>query len=295
MGRKQAAQLDLELPDDPVAEEPPEPPTPRRVRAKPEERPNWRRRFRRVVLWGGVGAGLLTVIAGAYQFDEFLASDARFVLPAANLTIEGLAYTPRAEAVRVFESDFGRSVYLAPLGARRSSLKTIDWVADATVLRRWPNRLVVRLTERKPVAFLMLRRVNAPGSDIALIDGEGVVLRLPPRARFSLPVLAGIARNDTLATRHARVEQVKELLSEVRGYAGRISEIDVTDPDNISVTELAQGRAVRLLLGNQNFSARLNNFMNHFPDISRRLPNARTFDLRLDDHITARDGGINGG
>jgi hypothetical protein len=34
--------------------------------------------------------------------------------------------------------------------------------------------------------------------------------------------------------------------------------------------------------------------MDHYPDISRRLPNARTFDLRLDDRITAQSGGADG-
>jgi cell division protein FtsQ len=304
MARKQAAQLDLELPEEEPVEQPPEPPAPKRARAKPEERSTGRRRFRRVLIWTGVGVAALGAIVGAYQVDQFLASDPHFILPGAatakenpNFTIEGLVYAPRAEVLRVFERDFGRSVYLLPLDGRRSSLMAIDWVRDAAVARRWPNRVAVRLTERKPVAFVMLPRTAAAGSAIseaALIDGEGVVLRPPPRAQFSLPVLAGITRRDSPEARRARVQQVKELLDQVRGYSGQISEIDVSDPDNIAVTEVVQGRAVRLLLGNQNFPSRLNNFMSHYPDISRRLPHARTFDLRLDDHITARDGGTNG-
>jgi cell division protein FtsQ len=275
------------------------------VRAKPEERPAWRRRFRRVLIWTGAGVAALGVIAGGYQIDELLASDSHFILPAAaagrdnpNLAIEGLAYAPRAEVTRVFDRDFGRSVYLMPLAARRNGLLAIDWVRDASVSRRWPNRVAVRIVERKPVAFVMLPRVAAAagwtGSEVALVDGEGVILRMPQRAKFSLPVLAGITHRDSPETRRARVQQVKELLDQVRSYSGQISEIDVSDPEDIVVTEVVQGRAVRLLLGNQNFPERLNSFMSHFPDISRRLPNARTFDLRLDDHITARDGGNNG-
>jgi hypothetical protein len=51
---------------------------------------------------------------------------------------------------------------------------------------------------------------------------------------------------------------------------------------------------VRLLLGNQRFLPRLRNFLNHYPEIRRRLPKAAAFDLRLDDRITAAEANHNG-
>jgi hypothetical protein len=44
------------------------------------------------------------------------------------------------------------------------------------------------------------------------------------------------------------------------------------------------------MLGNQRYLSRLKNFLTNYPEISRRLPNARLFDLRLDDRITAVEG-----
>ncbi len=267
----------------------PEPPVPRRARAKSEGRSGWRAQFRRIVIWTGLGAGALAAIAGAYEIDQFLASDAHFILTTgANFRLSGVQYAPREEILRVFARDFGRSVYLAPLAERRRSLMAIDWVRDATVSRLWPNRLAVRIVERQPVAFVVL-----PG-ETAMIDAEGVILRAPERARFSLPALLGIARQQPPEVRRVRAAQVADLMRQVQDYAAQISEVDVSDPDNLAVVEVAQGRAVRLLLGNRNYLQRLNNFMDHYPDISRRLPNARTFDLRLDDRITARNGGADG-
>jgi cell division protein FtsQ len=130
--------------------------------------------------------------------------------------------------------------------------------------------------------------------ETALVDADGVILRAPERARFSLPALDGITRQQSPEVRRARAGQVVSLMRQAQGYAGQISEVDVSDPDNLMVIELAQGRAVRLLLGNRNYFQRLNNFMDHYPDINRRLPNARTFDLRLDDRITAQNGGADG-
>lgn len=306
MGRKQAAaQLDLELPEEDTVEQAPEPPAPRRVRAKPAPaRPGWRARIRRVLIWTGAGVVVLGTAAVAYQIDEFLASDSHFILPGSpdgkenpNFIVEGLVHTPRAEVTRAFAQDFGRSVYLMPLGERRNRLLAIDWVKDATVSRRWPNRISVRIVERKPIAFAMLPSLVQGRwaiSEAALIDAEGVILRPPAKARFSLPALFGVSREDKPETRSARVRQVVDLLREAPAYTGQISEIDVSDPENLTITEVAQGRPIRLRLGNRNYLSKLSNFLSHYPDINRRLPNARTFDLRLDDHITAQDGGTDG-
>ena len=40
-------------------------------------------------------------------------------------------------------------------------------------------------------------------------------------------------------------------------------------------------------MGSQNYSRRLQNFLEHYPEIHRRSGNVRAFDLRLDDRITA--------
>ena len=40
------------------------------------------------------------------------------------------------------------------------------------------------------------------------------------------------------------------------------------------------------MLGDRNFSSRLKNFLDHYPDIHRKMPQATSFDLRLDDRIT---------
>jgi cell division protein FtsQ len=131
-------------------------------------------------------------------------------------------------------------------------------------------------------------------SETALIDADGVILRPPARGRFSLPVLFGVSRQEAPEERRERVRRAFEMIREVQAYTGQISEIDVSDPENLTITEVAEGRPLRLRLGNRNYLPRLGNFLSHYPDIGRRLPNARTFDLRLDDHITAQDGAANG-
>jgi cell division protein FtsQ len=122
---------------------------------------------------------------------------------------------------------------------------------------------------------------------VALIDADGVILEQPPRARFTLPVLTGIRREQSQALRRLRVAAALRLVQELGGLGAQLSEIDVSDPENVKVVQQAEGRVLLLMLGNRNFLSRLQNLLIHYPEIRQRSPNATTFDLRLDDRITA--------
>lgn len=249
-----------------------------------------------VVRYGLLVTGIsLTLAGGIYasqQFQQFLIRDTRFFLPgpadygleSPNLELTGVKYASRSQVMRVFDQDYGRSLYLFPLAERRKALRNVRWVHDATVVRIWPNRLSVQITERKPAAFVKL-----PGDNIArwgLIDDEGVILEPPAKAAFRLPVLAGIRPSETPEKRGTRVRRMQRLTKELGKLADNISEVDVSDLDNLKVTEQVGGTAVSLMLGDRNFSSRLRNFLDHYPDIHTKMPQASTFDLRLDDRIT---------
>ncbi len=265
---------------------------------------DWRRGLRYAAYSVASLAAVVGALVAYNRVDQQLAENPRFRLAgsleeggeSAALRIHGANYTPRDRITRVFGDDFGRSIYLMPLAERRRSLLELDWVRDATVSRLWPDRLQVVIVERKPVAFVQLPSAGGgPSSQIALIDEEGVILVPPPRARFTLPVISGIRREQSLEMRRQRVSVALQLVEELGDLAGQLSEIDVGDPENVRVVKAMEGQAVALTLGNRNFLPRLRNFLNHYPEIHRRLPNAAHFDLRLDDRITASgEGGRSG-
>ena len=111
---------------------------------------------------------------------EFLIKDDRFRVAEAeelagqspNLVVEGVHYASASQVRHVFSQDFGRSLYLVPLQARREQLLAIDWVQDAAVSKIWPDTLRVAIREREPVAFVRLphahRRRDAPGAHRSL-------------------------------------------------------------------------------------------------------------------------------
>lgn len=239
-----------------------------------------------------ISALLAGGIYASQQFQQFLIRDPRFFLPgppdygleSPNLELSGIKYAPRAQILRLFDQDFSRSLYLFPLAERRRQLLEVKWVHSATIVRIWPNRLIVQITERKPVAFIKLPAENM--ARWALIDDEGVILEPPAKASFHLPVLAGIRPSETAEKRATRVRRMERLNQELGRLAAKVSEVDVSDLDNLKITEQVGGTAVSLLLGDRNFSSRLKNFLDHYPDIHRKMPEASTFDLRLDDRIT---------
>ena len=245
----------------------------------------------------------VVLVAGLYAWhrtEQFLIHDPRFAmaipdsgLESTSLSIAGAQYASRAQMVRVFSPDFGRSVYLLPMRQRREQLRSLDWIKDATVSRIWPNRILVQIAERAPVAFLHEAGARSNAASVSLIDAEGTILQPPPHARFNLPVALGIQSAGAIEDRVYRVQRVMGLMKEAAPLADRISEVDVTEPDNIKVTARAGNRAVTLLLGDRNFEKRIQNFINNYPKIQERLLDATMLDMRLEDRITVV-GGANG-
>jgi cell division protein FtsQ len=199
------------------------------------------------------------------------------------LQIQGLVYASRSKVARVFAADYEQSIFAISLDERRRRLLAIDWIEDAAVARIWPNRLIVHVRERKPVAFVFFR------SGVLLIDRHGVLLDPPAQAQFTFPVLGGVREDET---EDQRAEHVRAMLAveEDLGYLARdISEINTADPDAIRIVAKVDNRAVELTLGDSNYARRYQNFLNHYPEIEKRSPQVKSFDLRLDDRITAKE------
>jgi cell division protein FtsQ len=238
----------------------------------------------RVLLWLGVAAGLAF---GAKETNAFLLSDPRFGMEG-QLEIRGAVYANKQRIQSVFAPDFGQSVFHIPLAERRRHLLAVDWVNTAAVSRVWPNRIVVAITERRPVAFAKLPIGGGPRYRMALIDSEGVLLSLPPRVRFRLPVLSGVTEAQTEADRSERVKAMQHLLDDLGPQAKDISEINAALPNDMRLVASIGSNAVELLVGDQHYRSRYLNFLNHYEEIRKRSGDAGVFDLRLDDRILAR-------
>jgi cell division protein FtsQ len=255
-------------------------------KAAPPKRFNWR-------LGLAILAGLLLFVSttlAARRVQSLLLSNERFVLArtgsgTTGIRIEGNRYAASSRIALVFAQDIDRSIFSIPLAERRRRLLAIDWIEDASVLRIWPNQLIVKVRERHPVAFAKLPVGVAGQFRYLLIDAQGVLLGVP-RQRFDFPVLTGVTEEQQESERRDRVQSMQQLLRELGAAAtAMVSEVNASTPGEMRVSATIYGRPVELWLGDRNYLARFQNFTNHFEEIRRRSGGASIFDLRLDDRI----------
>jgi cell division protein FtsQ len=251
----------------------------------------------RLTFWLISGTVLMVVALMAWHLTvEFLIKDDRFRVAEAeelagqspNLVVEGVHYASASQVRHVFSQDFGRSLYLVPLQTRREQLLAIDWVQDASVSKVWPDTLRVAIREREPVAFVRLPPPHpGEGTRLALIDLYGHILRPRVAAKFTLPVIAGVRENETAESRRARVLRALEMLKEIGPLGTQVSEVDVSDPNNLVLAEHVGNDVVNLMVGEENYADRLRNFLANYSEIKEKRPDATTLDLRVDGVITA--------
>lgn len=261
-------------------------------------------RWGRFIFWLIAGVCVMVAVLFTWhQTEEFLIKDDRFRVAEAddfagkspNLVVEGVHYASLSQLRHVFADDLGRSLFLVPIQARREQLLQIDWVEAATVSKIWPNTVRVWLRERTPVAFVHLPPSRKDGfSQFALIDIDGYILRPRIAAKFTLPVLTGIGENDPIEARRARVRRALGMLKQIGSLADGISEVNASDPSNLIVAQHMDDRVVYLMLGDEDYAARIKKFLANYQAIKAKRPDATTLDLRVDGVITAVGGDNNG-
>ena len=200
-----------------------------------------------------------------------------------NISLEGLRNVSRGQVMDVFGADLGRNVFFVPLDERRKQLEEIPWVESAAVIRLLPDRLAVYIHERTPVAFVQI------GSRIGLIDSRGVLMDLPRNAKYSFPVIRGVGEAELLSTRAARMKiysrLVRELDSEGAHYSKDLSEVDLSDPEDVKATTSDSAGAVLVHLGNEQFLERYKVYMAHVQEWRQEFHKLESVDLRYDRQI----------
>jgi cell division protein FtsQ len=202
-----------------------------------------------------------------------------------DIQIFGNAHVTRGQLLEVLGSDIGRNVFRVPLEDRRRQLEEIPWVESASVMRLWPNQLRVQITERKPVAYVRV------GAKIALLDSSGVIMDVPrgTKLSYSFPVVTGMNDNEPLSTRAPRMaiysRLVRELDANGTNYSRDLSEVDLSDPEDVKVTVEDAGGALVVHLGNSDFLDRYRIYVRHINDWRVQFQKLQSVDLRFNGQI----------
>lgn len=223
-----------------------------------------------------------------YAVNRYLGDGPRFRLAEAGLAVTGLERLQEPAIRAIFRDDLGLSLADVPVEARRQALLETPWIEQASVARLWPDRIWVHVKERVPVAFV--RVADAKGSLRArLIDSQGVFLDPMPGVRFELPVLDGISPDLPVPARRERVALYLALMSGLDGeepyYGSRISQVDVSDPENAKATVAHMGEVVVLEMGNELFRHRFETFLKYIETWKDQFGAVASVDLRYEDQV----------
>lgn len=200
-----------------------------------------------------------------------------------NIEMSGLGNVSRSQIMEVMGGDIGRNIFFVPLEERQKQLEQIPWVESASVMRFAPNRIRIQIHERTPVAFARV------GSKVMLIDAGGVLMELTGRKKYSFPVIVGMSSGEPISTRSARMKTYDELLRELDSTGGHysqdLSEVDLTDPEDVKVlTNDAEGE-VLVHLGSSDYLERFKIYVGHLREWRQQFPRLESVDLRYDRQI----------
>jgi cell division protein FtsQ len=239
------------------------------------------------LLGGSALALVIACVAGVlgaelYQYGE---RNWRFRIESSDdIEVLGTHNVPRAQIMEVMGGDIGRNVFFIPLSERKAQLEKIPWVESASVMRFVPNRLQIEIRERTPIAFARV------GSRISLIDAGGTLMELPTgKQKFSFPVIVGMNAGEPHSTRAARMKIYNQLLRELDSdgahYSQALSEVDISDPDDVKVLTNDPGGAVLVHLGSSDFLSRYKIYVSHVLSWRQQFDKLESVDLRYEHQI----------
>ncbi len=253
-----------------------------------EVRPGKRRRLGQRI-WQVARAGLVVgglMAAGALVSAR--AVDAR-LLAVDRVIVQGNHRLTVGEVEAIVSDLRGANLLLVNLGRVQARLLDSPWVASVTLRRVLPSTVDIRIVEREPMAIARL------GQQLYLVDDAGTIIDEygPQHADFDLPIVDGLATGTTAggpAIDPGRAQLTARLL---RALAPRpdvrraLSQVDVSRPQNVVV--LLGDDPTLLHLGDEQFLARLQTYLELTPALAERERAVEYVDLRFGHRVFIKD------
>ena len=250
-----------------------------------------RRRTSRRLRWILFGLGVLVPVGVAgYFLATFALTSTSFVLSSPeNIVITGTRFVSREEVLGALglplagDVKTGSNVFRISLDAKRRMVETLPWVRTAAVTRLLPHGLLVHITERTPVAFATL------GGRVSLVDGDGMLLEKPENGVFDFPVISGLENLASVEERRSRLALYQEFMQQLGMEAPRpgwmISEVDLSDAEDLKALLILGQQTVQVHFGHQDFLERFRSFLALLPELRKANTKLDSVDLRYRNQI----------
>ncbi len=256
----------------------------RRAHVKPSRRKRSRGALIKPLLAGVVFAAALSY--GVVRASAIAAH--AHVLQIEKIIVRGNERLSQAEVLAVLNGLRGESLVWTDLDRWRKRLMASPWVRDAALRRSLPSTVEVVVSERQPIG---IGRIN---TELYLVDERGVIIDQygPQYADLDLPIIDGLAaapNGGGSLTDEGRADLAARVIAAVQSkpnVARRLSQVDVSDLHNAAV--ILSGDPAMLQLGEDQFLARLQSYLDLAPTLRERVADIDSVDLRFDDRIYVR-------
>jgi cell division protein FtsQ len=237
------------------------------------------------LLWAAVAAGVVCVAGlGAAWLYHYGKHSWRFRVESSdNIEVTGTQNVTKPQIMETMGADIGRNIFFIPLAQQKAQLEQIPWVESASVMRFVPNRLKVEIHERTPVAFARV------GPRMSLIDAGGTLMELTPKHKYSFPVILGMNPGEPLSTRAPRMKAYAEMVRELDAggarYSQDLSEVDLSDLEDVKVRVNDVAGDVVVHLGSSDYLRRYKIYVTHAQGWRQQFQKLESVDLRYDNQI----------
>ena len=197
-----------------------------------------RERLRRAVTRSLVMLALGALIVGSIYAYDWVTTSPRFAIH--HVEFAGLERVRDATVERIVADLAGQNIVLAPLDTWQARLESHPRIARARLRRVFPDRVVVEVVEREPVALVFTDTFYE-------VDREGMVMP-PDRTTplLDLPVISGLAGGDVQPGRICVAPGLRRALRALEAcrradgaFAGDIAEVRV-DPATVRLRHRAR-------------------------------------------------------
>jgi cell division septal protein FtsQ len=151
------------------------------------------------------------------------------LLTVSSVSVEGSSRIDKKEILRLSGIKTGMHMLNISPSAAEKAIEKEPWVKTASVVRRFPHTVVVRIRERTPIALVSAGRVY-------YADDDGMLLPMFKGTYSNLPLITGIAgvRPDSVPRVGTQaLNRIKRLLDQCKSvdaaFAKRVSQIDFSN------------------------------------------------------------------
>jgi cell division protein FtsQ len=231
-------------------------------------------------------AVLLMALSAILVFRSYLLSSPRFHITIKE--IDGLHYVRQNQVLMKVKEieERNRNLMALDIDRLRGSLELLPWVKTAIVRRALPDKLLIQIEERIPIAFARM------DDSTWLVDEEAILLETKSEqfSGFNFPVVVGFEagfESEVLTRNKKRIALYKRLMASLdeneTGLSNDVSEVHVQDADGISV--ILNDDTVLVHLGAEQFQEKFRRYLAMSRELRQKYPLLDSVDLRFENQM----------